>query len=282
MQFQFSRFSTFVAEILHEICDAPHWLHLKRSIMMGHKPSNIESDFTHIFSRLKSLCKHDIPEPVVHQIEMSPVFGHKESYNLTTPQSDSIVAVEEAKQYSYGKKASCLSLTCLPMGYSSNRSPCRIQCNSSSNRSPYRIQCNSSSNRSPYRIQCNSSSNKSPYRIQCNSSSNKSPYRIQCNSSSNRSPYRIQCNSSSNRSPYRIQCNSSSNRSPYRIQCNSSSNRSPHMIQCNSSSNWSPYRIQYCVQILIIHLHYRWIMQHSKLSVRYWTPAANGMYLLIL
>ena len=226
MQFQFSRFSTFVAEILHEICDAPHWLHLKRSIMMGHKPSNIESDFTHIFSRLKSLCKHDIPEPVVHQIEMSPVFGHKESYNLTTPQSDSIVAVEEAKQYSYGKKASCLSLTCLPIGYSSNRFPCKIQCNSSSNRSPYRIQCNSSSNKSPYRIQCNSSSNRPPYRIQCNSSSNRSPYRIQCNSSSNRSPYRIQCNSSSNRSPYRIQCNSSSNR--------------------------PPYRIQYCVQILII------------------------------
>ena len=116
MQFQFSRFSSFVEEILHEICATPHWMHLKRSIMMGQKPSSNESDFTTIFSRLGSLCKHDIPMPDVYQIEMSPVFGHKESYNLTTPQSDSIVAVEEAKQYTHGKKV--LSLTGLPIGYS--------------------------------------------------------------------------------------------------------------------------------------------------------------------
>jgi len=44
------------------------------------------------------------------------------------------------------------------MGWSSSRSPYRIQCSSSSNRFPYRIQCNSSSNMSPYRIQCNSKS----------------------------------------------------------------------------------------------------------------------------
>ena len=115
MQFQFSRFSSFIEEILHEICAAPHWMHLKRSIMMGHKLSSNESEFTAIFSRLGSLCKHNVSTPDVYQIEMSPVFGHKESYNLTTPQSDSIVAIEEAKQYTHGKKV--FSLTALPIGY---------------------------------------------------------------------------------------------------------------------------------------------------------------------
>lgn len=115
MHFQFSRFSYFVEDILKEICDAPHWMHLKRSIMMGHKPSSNRSSFITIFERLKLLCKHEnVPQPVVYQIEMSPVFGHKDSYNLTTPQSDSIVSIEEAKQYTHGKKV----MNLFPVGYS--------------------------------------------------------------------------------------------------------------------------------------------------------------------
>ena len=109
MHFQFSRFSGFIKEILDKICTGPQWMHLKRTIMMGHKSSSSENVFKHIFKRLGSLCKHDVSAPEVHQIEMSLVFGsHKESYNLTTPQSDSIVAVEEAKHYTHGKKVSNL------------------------------------------------------------------------------------------------------------------------------------------------------------------------------
>ena len=108
MHFQFSRFSGFIEGLLQEICATPHWMHLKHSIMMGHKPSNNENVFKQIFKRLGSLCKHDVSEPEVYQIEMSLLFSHKESYNLTTPQSDSIVAVEEAKHYTHGKKVSKL------------------------------------------------------------------------------------------------------------------------------------------------------------------------------
>lgn len=116
IHFQFSRFSSFITEILEEICTNPHWIHLKRSIMMGHKPSSNESVFTPIFKKLGSLCKHEVDQPKVHQIEMSPVFGQKESYNLATPQSDYIVAIEEAKQYIHGRKVSHISLTGLPIG----------------------------------------------------------------------------------------------------------------------------------------------------------------------
>ena len=77
-------------------------MHLKDSVMMGHKPSSNENVFTYIFNRLGSLCRHYVSKPDVYMIEMLPFFSHKESYIVTTPHSDSTVAVGETKQY--GKK----------------------------------------------------------------------------------------------------------------------------------------------------------------------------------
>ena len=102
--FHFQSFNKFITQILQEICHNPHWMRVRRSIMIGCKPSQTESMYRSIFHKLGTLSKHEVDPPVVYQMEMTQVFDRKDPIDLRSPEAGTLAAREEDDQYAHGKK----------------------------------------------------------------------------------------------------------------------------------------------------------------------------------